>query len=241
MNRQQIRWLLLLVSFIILPVTLFYISPIILLMGLSSGIATGSLILFIITFLLSLFLGRFWCGWFCPMGGLQEMCTHLQDQPVSGGARNLIKYGVWALWFLVVLLTLLTARGIHTVDVFFGTNSGISLTDPSSFVVFYVILGMILLFAIIAGKRGFCHYICPVCIHFIIGRKIRNLFRWPALQVTGDVSRCTGCGKCSKACPMGLDVKNMVQENRMEDPECILCASCADSCPQHAITYGLHK
>jgi ferredoxin len=38
---------------------------------------------------------------------------------------------------------------------------------------------------------------------------------------------------------MGLDVQGMVKEEKMETPECILCASCADSCPKGAITYGV--
>lgn len=94
MKRQQIRRALLLLLFTSIPATLFYVSPIILLMGTSEGIATGSMILFIITFLSSLILGRFWCGWFCPMGGFQELCEGIQDKPVSGGRLNLIKYGV---------------------------------------------------------------------------------------------------------------------------------------------------
>lgn len=241
MNRQQIRQALLLLLFVSLPVTLFYISPIILLMGLSGGIATGSMILFIVTLLLSLVLGRFWCGWFCPMGGFQEFCTGIQNQPVTGGRLNLLKYGVWALWLLLVISAIATAGGIHAVNIFYSTNSGISLTEPISYVVFYVILAGIFLLAIIAGKRGFCHYLCPICVNFIIGRKIRNLFRWPALHLTGDNTRCTGCNKCTKACPMGLDVKNMVKEDQMENTECILCASCADICSKNAISYGFQK
>ncbi|HNT72664.1 MAG TPA: 4Fe-4S dicluster domain-containing protein, partial [Methanothrix sp.] len=73
----------------------------------------------------------------------------------------------------------------------------------------------------------------------IIGRKIGNLFRWPALRLFADGDRCTGCGKCSTTCPMGLDVKDMIQQRRMEDAECILCGGCVDACPEGAIHYAL--
>ena len=241
MNRQQIRQALLLLLFVSLPVTLFYISPIILLMGLSEGIATGSMVLFMVTFLLSLVIGRFWCGWFCPIGEFQELCSGIQNQPVTGGRLNLIKYGVWALWLLLVILAVTAAGGIHAVNIFYSTNSGISLTEPISYVVFFIILAGVFLLAVFAGKRGFCHYLCPICVNFIIGRKIRNLFRWPALHLTGDSTRCTSCNKCTKACPMGLDVQNMVKKDHMENTECILCASCADICSKKAISYGFQK
>ena len=238
MNRQQIRRALLLLLLVSLPATLFYVSPIILIMGASEGIATGSMILFLITFILSLVLGRFWCGWFCPMGGFQEFCAGVQDQPVTGGRLNLIKYGVWGLWFIAVLAGVLSAGGIHAVNIFYSTDSGFSLTEPISYLVYFIIIGGIFLFAVVAGKRGFCHYICPICVHFIIGRKIRNLFRWPALHLTSDKNTCTSCNRCSKACPMGLDVRSMVQANQMENAECILCASCADACQKDAIVCG---
>jgi NAD-dependent dihydropyrimidine dehydrogenase PreA subunit len=40
---------------------------------------------------------------------------------------------------------------------------------------------------------------------------------------------------------MGLDVNGMVLKEGMENAECILCESCADSCPKGAIAYGWKK
>lgn len=231
--------MLILFLFISLPVTVVYISPVIILMGASEGIASGSMILFILTFIASLVLGRFWCGWFCPLGGFQELCVGIQNKPVTGGRLNLIKYGVWVVWIVALFALFFKAGGIHTIDIFYNTDSGVSITEPAGYIVLYVILCIIFLFAIIAGKRGFCHYLCPVCVNFIIGRKIQSFFKWPALHLTGDKTLCIDCRKCTKACPMGLDVRNMVVENKMENPDCILCASCSDICPNYAISYGL--
>ena len=241
MNRQQVRKALLLISFAILPVTLFYISPIIPLMGASEGIITGSLILYLTFFFISLIAGRIWCGWFCPMGGFQELCTEVQNKPVTGGRLNLIKYGVWALWIFILLSIVVSVGGIHAINILYGTNLGISLIEPFTYGIYFIILGGTFLLAIFAGKRGMCHYICPMCVNFIIGRKIQGLFGWSSLHLTGDSTRCTGCNKCSKACPMGLDVMKKVREDRMEDIECILCASCSDICPKNAISYGFQR
>ncbi|MDD2836234.1 MAG: 4Fe-4S dicluster domain-containing protein, partial [Methanothrix sp.] len=85
------------------------------------------------------------------------------------------------------------------------------------------------------------HYFCPIAVIMIIGRKIGNLIRWPALQLSADAVRCMDCDKCSKSCPMGLDVNNMVRQGRMENTECILCGGCVDVCPQQAIQHQLQN
>lgn len=44
--------------------------------------------------------------------------------------------------------------------------------------------------------------------------------------------------KCLKGCPMGLDVNGMVRQKQMENADCILCASCADTCPENVISFA---
>jgi polyferredoxin len=73
----------------------------------------------------------------------------------------------------------------------------------------------------------------------VAGRKVRNLAGWPALGLDADAARCTDCRKCSRECPMGLDVNGMVRKGEMERADCILCASCADTCPNGVISYGV--
>ncbi|NLH21710.1 MAG: 4Fe-4S binding protein, partial [Methanothrix sp.] len=72
-NRQKLRKALIIFSFLLLPATFAYISCPIIIEAASKGIASGGLIIFILFFLSSLFLGRLWCGWLCPGGGLQEI------------------------------------------------------------------------------------------------------------------------------------------------------------------------
>ena len=45
----------------------------------------------------------------------------------------------------------------------------------------------------------------------ILGRKVRNLFRWPALRLKAELDKCINCKKCTANCPMSLDVNGMVQ------------------------------
>jgi ferredoxin-type protein NapH len=238
-SRQKIRKWLLVLSFVLLPVTLVYISPIIILMGAAEGVATGSMLLFIANFILSLVVARLWCGWLCPMGAWQEICSPVMKHTVQAGWRNSVKYGVTVLWLGLLAYLFIGAGGIRAVDPFYITDHGLSITSLAPLMVVIVIFLIIFAIGYFMGRRGFCHVFCPVAALMITGRKIRNLVGWPALQLGADASRCIDCMKCSKECPMGLDVNGMVRKGELENPDCILCASCADACPQGAITYGV--
>jgi polyferredoxin len=240
-SRQNIRKWILIISFLLIPVTIFYISPIVLMMGAAEGIATGSMILLILLFALSFVVARLWCGWLCPMGAWQEICSPLMKHTVQEGWRKYVKYGIAALWLGVLALTIVTAGGIRSVDPFYGTVNGISISSPEVLMMVTVIFVIIFATAFLTGRRGFCNVLCPMAVVMIAGRKIRNLIGWPALQLSADASRCIDCKKCSKECPMGLDVNGMVRNGEMENADCILCASCADTCPQGAITYGVGR
>ncbi len=240
-SRQNIRKILLIISFLLIPVTIFYVSPIVIMMGAAEGIASGSMLLFILLFILSLFVGRLWCGWLCPMGAWQEICSPLMKHTVIRGWRDWIKYGVTVLWLAVIAQSLYAAGGIHAVDPFYGTVGGISISSLEVLMIVTIIFCFIFVVAFFTGRRGFCHVFCPIAGIMVAGRSIRNLAGWPALQLHADASQCIDCNKCQKECPMGLDVHQMVRDDNMEDPDCILCASCSDVCPKGVIRYSVTR
>ncbi len=47
---------------------------------------------------------------------------------------------------------------------------------------------------------------------------------------------CTGCGKCSKVCPMG----NIMLENLKPEwgNRCTMCLACYHHCPHKSVEYG---
>jgi len=237
LSRQTIRKALLIVSFLLIPVTLFYVSPIVILMGAAEGIATGSLLLFAALAVLSLGVSRFWCGWLCPMGAWQEICSPVVKHRVDG-RRDRVKYGVTVLWLSLLAYLFIGAGGIHAIDPFYATVNGLSITSFETLVIAGFIFLAIFAAAYFMGRRGFCRVLCPIAVLMIAGRKVRNLVGWPALHLVADTDRCKDCGRCSKACPMGLDVRGMVREGRMENTECILCGECVDTCPEGAVGYA---
>lgn len=153
---------------------------------------------------------------------------------------NWLKYLIFLSLFIPFVSAIRSAGGLTTIDFFYYTEHGISIAKQGAYMIFLVQIAFITVFAMLAGKRGFCHYFCPIAVIMITGRKIRNLLRWPALCLFADSGRCTDCQKCLSSCPMSLDVNTMVRQERMENTECILCGRCVDVCPSQAIRYACH-
>jgi polyferredoxin len=105
--------------------------------------------------------------------------------------------------------------------------------------IYYIILALFLGLALIFGRRAGCHTICWMAPFMIIGRWIRNRFKWPALRLVAKPAKCSNCQTCTRNCPMSLDVNGMVQRAEMEDGECILCGNCVDGCSKDAIHFSL--
>ena len=59
-DRQRLREALIILSFVLMPITFVYISCPIITRGASEGIVTGGLMVFVLIFFGSLFLGRLW-------------------------------------------------------------------------------------------------------------------------------------------------------------------------------------
>lgn len=90
MTRQHVRQELVLVAFLFMPVAFYLLSPVLILAASSQGWLGGSALAFAALFVSALFLGRGWCGWVCPAGGLQEACIAAQHKPARGGRANWI-------------------------------------------------------------------------------------------------------------------------------------------------------
>ena len=241
MGRQKIRNAMTLLMFALFPVIYYYFSPYLIIMGAAEGIIVGSLIVFASLFVFSLFLGRAFCGWVCPAGATQELCARVRNKNFQNGKRNWIKYAIWVPWITVIIVMFLQAGAIRAVDPLYQTYYGVSITGLESAVMFLAIAGLIAGIALVGGRRAACHTICWMAPFMIIGRKIRNAANLPALQLEADSSKCVNCKACTRNCAMSLDVSNMVQNQAMENTECILCGKCVDVCPKGAIKYSFGK
>jgi len=206
--------------------------------GAAQGIISGSFVVFALMFLSALFLGRFWCGWFCPAGALQDYCAAVTNKPGSTGKANWIKWIIWVPWFSLVLALLLMAGRLPSVDFFYQMKTGITVNQDFWYVTYYFILALFAILPLVFGRRAGCHTICWMAPFMILGRKLRNLAPWPALRLKADADQCNDCLRCTRECPMILDVHKLVRDGSMEHAECILCGTCRDVCPKDVLCYS---
>jgi glucose-6-phosphate-specific signal transduction histidine kinase len=63
----------------------------------------------------------------------------------------------------------------------------VALVNAPAYVVYFGVTGLTLALSIVAGKRGFCHTVCWMAPFMILGRKLSNALRLPALRLSADV------------------------------------------------------
>ncbi|MDO5602759.1 MAG: 4Fe-4S binding protein, partial [Oscillospiraceae bacterium] len=124
MKRQQIRKLLLIISLLFFPITLYYFSPVLIISAGLNGIINGSFIVFLLLFVLSIPFGRFFCAYLCPAGGLQECTFSVNRKNPKQGRRNYIKYIIWAVWIAAVISCYFSKGKIVAIDFLFETEHG---------------------------------------------------------------------------------------------------------------------
>ncbi len=157
------------------------------------------LVLFILPFAIGLFYGRFYCGWLCPFGALQELVSieKLKYKP----PRIVNDYLHWFRFLLVLLLV--------GSSFYFSTN--IFAVEPlEEIFIFWTTpwWNSLLLLAAVAGSlfifRFWCRFFCPVGAVFSLLNKIA-LFDWVFKKKFGFCDqdqrslrglRCFHCERC---------------------------------------------
>jgi ferredoxin-type protein NapH len=235
--RQRIRTSLLLISWLLFPLTIYYFSPYLIVAGAAMGIVNGSLIVFTLMLLAAIVFGRSWCGWLCPAATLQEAAQSVNPAQVPRWMGR-IKWVIWSLWIGLIAILVLRAGGYNQINPFYQLDGGLSINSPGWYIIFLAVNGLALGLAVFAGRRGFCHSVCWMAPFMIIGRRIGNLLRVPGLRLNTEPTSCTGCQLCTRRCPMSIDVMQQVRTGSIEDSDCILCGNCVDGCRSQAIHFS---
>jgi len=239
MRRQTIRKVALFISFVLFQSFLLFhlfFSPVLVIFAAAQGVINGSLVIFILLFITSLFFGRAFCGWVCPGSGLNELCALVTAKRAPGGKFRKTKYVVSGIWLSIIALLALSVGGFHSIDLFYGTGSS---TLTQELIMFFGVIALIAPAALVVGTRANCKYICWLAPIMIAGTAIRHRVGWPALHLEANADLCVQCGACNDACSMNLDVMNQVLIEDLDHKECILCGSCIDACPNGVISYAL--
>jgi ferredoxin-type protein NapH len=222
--RQKIGWLLLVISvafgfLIFSPVAPWQFQQLVLgdVQGLGAPLIVGVIGLAIVL-LLTFVVGRFFCGYICPVGTIQEIASHAPAPKVNPQQKKLFM-GVRAVFFVLFLVMAFVFSA--SLLNFFGIKDFFYLALTAGTFVFIIILLLSMTL-----YRPFCRLICPYGLLLSLGA-------WKAAFKIHRTSACIECKKCEKTCP--------TDEAKRDDgkAECYLCRRCMDICPvTGALVYG---
>lgn len=208
-----------------------------------------SLALSLLIVLPTLFFGRFFCSWICPLGILNQSISHLfnKRRPVDEYKVNAYRPMYrWKYYTLAVLIILSVFGGLQI-----GLLDPIALISRSFILsvlpaihrfgvdvylnppVFQsgILVASLLLILLLSNRfitRFWCRVLCP------LGALLGLLSHKALFRIRRDVNRCTDCTKCLQFCQGGCDPNGQLRVT-----ECHLCMNCIEQCPEGALHYGL--
>ncbi len=178
--------------------------------------------------LMTMLLGRVWCGWLCPQTTLTDLVEwfaarlgikrHQQRQPKSLMQKLALQLFYLSLAFLVSanLLWYFIEPQRFFVQLATGQLHYAALTS-----LLLVALTVYLDLALV--RRLMCSDFCPYGrLQVTLADQATLTLHLPA----GELPRCIACGSCVRVCPMQIDIR------RGGQVECINCGRCLDACRQ---------
>lgn len=203
-------------------------------------IYVSALIMLILTIVIAILFRRSFCGMICPFGALQEFFAKIGNVFFKKRPKmpSSLDKPLRMLKYLILILTIAMAWKVKGL--------WMSPYDPyaayshifSGFSHLWAeyMIGTILLVVTIVGSiiydRFFCKYLCPM------GGFLAIMGRISPTKVVRDDKVCIHCNKCTKVCPVNIDVAKATEVKQLE---CISCNECVNICPKEgaiAVKFG---
>jgi len=196
----------------------------------------AALVIFMAILLMSLLAKKSFCSWLCPVGTLSEGAYKL-GQLLFG--RNFkiwycfdvllrgVKYLLLLLFVKFILLDMSVDALSKFLDAPYWAVSDVKMlhffTRMSATTI--VVLAT-LTFLSFLYKNFWCRYLCPY------GALLGLVSCISPFKIRRDSTGCTGCQRCSHACPSNLSVHSC---NAVSSPECTGCLTCVEHCPEQNV------
>lgn len=240
---QIVRSVIQLIAFVTVPALFITIFSSI--GGIITSIAGGSfvlldnlgrLVLILGVFLITLVWGRFFCGFICSFGAMQDLLNSIgklipfkvKVPEKADKWLKLLKYAVLAFVAVGVWGFSVTGDTVWSPWTVFGIYS--SLSGWSSLKYFLTLGGALLLLIIIGSlfiERFFCRYLCP------LGALFSLVARFRIYSLNRKPEKCGNCKLCTAKCSMGIP---LYKYDEVRSGECINCMKCTSVCPNENIS-----
>ena len=194
---------------------------------------------------ITIFLGRFFCGWMCTFGALSDFITRISDKVIKKKWKLSERTDAWMKYIkYAVLVGVIIAVWSFNVTLFnsaspwdaFGMLATVGKMPDLSFVITNLTIGFVILVGIIIAslfiERFFCRYLCPLGAIFAITSKLK------ITKIKKPSEHCGKCRICTNSCPMGIPLYKMDVVN---SGECIDCMKCITACPRGNATFTVAK
>ena len=218
--------------------------------ALLNALATHALyrgLLWSLAFLIPTFvLGRFFCGWICPLGTLHHVASNIRSESKRGPRR--IASNRYQSWQALKYYLLFALAGAALLGGAFG-----GILDPIALAVRSFALSIfpalsraglkpphfrqafplgVLFIALLALNlrvtRFWCRALCP------LGALLGAASRWSILGLEKRQANCGDCNRCLLHCQGGDDP---IPGARWRRAECHLCMNCVADCPDGGLRF----
>ena len=193
--------------------------------------AFPSLIEFSTAIIITIVLGRFFCGWVCAFGTFNDFIHLLSknvfkiNYKVNSTADAMLKYVKYIV--LLLLMVVVWTSGSKILETTSPWDAFAQITNFPQVLSNYTI-GVILLLLITVGaffiERFFCRYLCP------LGAIFNILSRIGILKIKKPTDKCGKCRLCTSSCSMALPLYKV---NSVCGGDCINCFKCIETCPRN--------
>jgi len=206
----------------------------------------------LVTFILTMIFGRFFCSWVCPFGSLHHFVGFLGRQGKKTSQRiqlnryrkaQQIKYYILIVFLAMAAFpsaaaTLQTGlldpiavitRSFNLLLLPIADSSANLVSVPSRFyegawLVFAIFVAALLLNLVI--PRFYCRFVCP------LGALFGVIDRFAIWRIGKNENECINCKLCERNCEGACEPGGNIRIS-----ECVLCFNCREDCKNEVISY----
>jgi len=199
----------------------------------------------LLTVILTIIFGRFFCSWLCPFGSIHHFFGYLGSRNKTAAQKiklNKYRKAQSIKYFILIVLLIMAAfpslaatlqtglldpiplvtRSFNLIllPIADGSVNILSVTQrfyETTFFIFAFFLAAVLLNFVI--PRFYCRFICP------LGALLGIISRFSIWRIGKNTKTCSNCKSCEQHCEGACD-----PSANIKIAECVLCFNCRDDC-----------